>query len=108
MVYREGRTIETMIELYCHENHNLRSGLCPECSEMLEYARSRLEKCPFKEKKPVCSKCPVHCYKPDMREKIRMVMKYAGPRMLRRHPVLALVHLMKGIGKAPEKKPGSP
>jgi len=104
MAHREVRTIEAMIELYCHDIHNMKSGLCPECSKLLEYVRSRLDKCPFKVDKPVCAKCPVHCYKPDMREKIRLVMKYSGPRMLRRHPFLALAHLIKGMRKVPSVK----
>jgi predicted amidophosphoribosyltransferase len=101
---KELRTLKAMIEIYCHDHHDIRSGLCPECAELLEYARSRLEKCPFKEAKPVCSKCPVHCYRADMREKIRSVMSYAGRRMLFRHPVLAIVHLVRGLMKVPEKK----
>lgn len=103
---RELRTLKAMIEIYCHDHHDIRSGLCPECTELLEYARSRLEKCPFNEAKPVCSKCPVHCYRVDMRERIRSVMSYAGPRMLSRHPYLALVHLIKSVRKAPDKGPG--
>jgi len=103
---RELRTLKAMIEIYCHDHHDMRSGLCPECSELLEYGRSRLEKCPFSQEKPVCSKCPVHCYRIDMREKIRSVMSYAGPRMLSRHPYLALVHLIQGIRKSPDKGPG--
>jgi hypothetical protein len=60
----------------------------------LDYARTRLRKCPFQEGKTTCAKCPIHCYKPDRREKIRAVMRYAGPRMLVRHPILALLHLI--------------
>ncbi|MBN2297221.1 MAG: nitrous oxide-stimulated promoter family protein [Deltaproteobacteria bacterium] len=100
---RELRTLKAMIEIYCHDHHRIRSGLCPECTTLLEYARSRLEKCPFRDDKPVCSKCPVHCYRPDMRGRIRSVMSYAGRRMLFRHPVLALVHLINGMRKGPKK-----
>lgn len=92
---REHKTVEAMIELYCHGNHGGTKGrLCPECRELLDYAAQRLEKCPFQEDKPTCATCPVHCYKPDMREKIRAVMKYAGPRMLYRHPVLSAAHYL--------------
>lgn len=91
---REDRTIEAMVALFCRGNHGKGSSLCPECSELLEYARTRLDKCPFQERKPACSNCPVHCYKPEMRDRIRLVMKYSGPRMLSRHPVLAFLHLM--------------
>lgn len=47
------------------------------------------------ESKAFCSNCRVHCYCPDMREKIRMVMRFSGPRMLFYHPVLAIRHLVE-------------
>ncbi|MDR2525428.1 MAG: nitrous oxide-stimulated promoter family protein, partial [Oscillospiraceae bacterium] len=34
------------------------------------------------------------CYRADMREKIRAVMRYAGPRMLLHHPVMAIRHFI--------------
>jgi hypothetical protein len=34
-----------------------------------------------------------------MREKIRDVMRYAGPRMLLTHPVMAIAHLLDGLRK---------
>lgn len=91
---REARTIEAMIRIYCRGQHGTRAGLCPECTSLQEYAGLRLEKCPYQEEKTTCAKCPVHCYKQTMREQIRAVMRYAGPRMLWRHPVLALLHLL--------------
>jgi hypothetical protein len=100
-IEREHRTIKTMIALHCHGNHGNRTGLCPDCTSLLGYSLLCLKKCPFQEKKPACGKCPVHCYKPDMREKICSVMKYAGPRMLRRHPVLALFHLFDARKRTP-------
>ena len=103
MAHREERTIEAMIELYCHDIHNTKSGLCPECSKLLEYVRSRLDKCPFKENKPVCAKCPVHCYQPNMREQIKTVMRYSGPRMAFGHPILALFHIIDNRRKTPIK-----
>lgn len=45
------------------------------------------------ETKTFCSNCKVHCYRPEMREKIRVVMRYSGPRMLFCHPILALRHV---------------
>ena len=91
-----------MIELYCRRHHS-RKELCDECAELLQYARQRLEKCPFGEGKTTCAKCPAHCYKPDMRQKIRLVMRYSGPRMLLRHPVMAFRHLLDGRRKTPYK-----
>jgi hypothetical protein len=91
---REARTIEAMIEIYCRAHHGTRGALCADCEALLDYAGLRLEKCPYQENKTTCVKCPVHCYKPAMREQVRDVMRYAGPRMLLRHPYLAVMHLL--------------
>lgn len=94
---KEQRVVEEMIRLYCRKNHTdteRRNGeMCPECRKLSDYARLRSEKCPFMEKKTFCSSCRVHCYQPEMREKIRQVMRFSGPRMLLYHPVLALWHV---------------
>jgi predicted amidophosphoribosyltransferase len=104
---REHRTIEVMIDLYCREQHHSPPGsLCAECGELREYARARLERCVFQERKPTCAKCPVHCYKPDMRERVRAMMRYSGPRMLLHKPFLAIAHLLDGLRKAPPKPVG--
>lgn len=89
-----------MISDYCRVHHTDQDS-CLECAELLDYALERLKKCPFQEGKTTCVKCPVHCYKPDMRAKIKVVMRYAGPRMIYRHPVLALFHLIDGKRKEP-------
>ena len=97
-----------MVALYCRDNHEADAGelagapgdagdgLCPECEELLEYARLRLEKCRYGADKPTCANCETHCYKPAMRERVREVMRYSGPRMLKHHPVLAVAHLVDG------------
>jgi len=96
---RERKTVEAMARIFCRNRHQ--RDLCPECSKLLAYACRRLDGCPFGGKKPACAKCPIHCYKPDMRERIRAVMRYAGPRMVWRHPVLAAFHLIDSRRKAP-------
>ena len=88
----EKRTVRHMIELWCRKNHG-GQGLCAECRELLEYSLARLEHCKFGNAKTKCHKCPVHCYRPDMREKIRTVMRFSGPRMLLYHPLEALRYL---------------
>lgn len=98
---RERKTVEAMIGLYCHDKHGGQGHLCGDCTALRDYAWQRLEKCPFQAGKTTCSKCPIHCYKPERRAQIRDVMRYAGPRMLPRHPVLALRHLLDGLRKAP-------
>ncbi len=99
---REKKTIRAMIDIYCSAHHGERDGLCDDCDTLLEYAHLRLAHCPFGPEKPACSKCPVHCYKKAMREKICEVMRYAGPRMLLRHPILAVGHLMDSRKEVPK------
>ena len=72
-----------------------RDQLCTQCAELTEYARQGSEKCPFMENKTFCSNCRVHCYKPDMREKIRAVMRFSGPRMIFSHPITAVSHVIE-------------
>lgn len=92
---REYKTVEAMISIFCN-NHHDSQNICNDCRELTNYALKRLESCPFGEDKTTCAKCPVHCYKPVMREKIRQVMRYAGPRMIYRHPIMAIRHLVEG------------
>jgi hypothetical protein len=96
-IRNEKNTVKAMIALYCRHHHNTVSDLCPACHTLLQYSNSKLDRCPFIEKKPACSQCTVHCYIPDMREKIRAAMRYSGPRMLYNHPALAVKHMVKKI-----------
>lgn len=99
-IIRERKTIAAMSKIYCKDHHGLPYGeLCQECMELLNYAFYRLEKCPYQEKKPTCANCPIHCYKPEMRERVKNMMRYSGPRMLIHHPVLAIAHLLDGRKK---------
>ena len=87
--------VSAMIALYCRKNHRTRRGsLCPDCEELTAYAKQRSEKCPFMESKTFCSNCRVHCYRPEMRERIRTVMRFSGPRMIFHHPIAALRHVL--------------
>ena len=92
MMDREKRTIEVMVGMYCASRHKVEKGLCEKCVELIDYASMRLDKCPFGEKKPACAKCAIHCYSQPMRAMVSAVMKYAGPRMISRHPILTLLH----------------
>jgi hypothetical protein len=102
---REKRTMRAMIALYCRAHHGGKGSLCDACAELRDYAFARLERCPFGDQKPTCARCPIHCYKPAMRERAREVMRYAGPRMLGRHPVLAAWHMLDGL-RRPPPQPG--
>ena len=101
---REQKTVECMIAIYCRDHHQTKGEICHKCRELVEYARFRLKNCPFQENKTTCGNCPIHCYKPNMREKICEVMGYAGPRMLWHHPLLAIGHMIDGLRKEPGPK----
>jgi hypothetical protein len=109
---REFDTLAAMLRIYCHDHHGAavagEQGLCTECGELLAYARKRLAGCPFGVDKPTCANCQIHCYGPKQREAVRVVMRYAGPRMLWRHPLLALAHLLvDGRRPAPPRPRGA-
>jgi len=116
-IRREKRTVEAMLRIYCRGHHGARADPCESCGDLLRYAFLRLDRCPFRDEKPTCVRCAVHCYRPEMKERIRDVMRYAGPRMIYRHPILAVLHKMDGLrgrtelqrqapcDEAPEKDP---
>lgn len=100
---REKRTVSQMIALYCAGNHDASARteqalcgepVCPACAELDAYAALRTERCRKMDVKTSCDECENHCYKPEMRERVRAVMRYAGPRMLAKHPVAAIRHLL--------------
>jgi hypothetical protein len=90
---RELRTVRIMIGMYCRNRHGGRM-LCDDCRSLCSYAEKKILKCQFGAKKPACSQCPIHCYKPQMRKQIGEVMRYAGPKMMFSHPILAFRHLI--------------
>ncbi|CAD5373330.1 conserved hypothetical protein [Rubrivivax sp. A210] len=106
-IAREVETMAAMLRIFCadhHENHaHDDQGLCLDCAGLLHYARKRLAACPYGPEKPTCANCPVHCYGPAPREAVREVMRHAGPRMLLRHPLLALAHLADGRRPVPPR-----
>lgn len=93
IIEREQYTVEQMIRIYCRYKEGNKT-LCPACQELLQYAHTRLARCPFGEKKSTCRSCTVHCYKPEMKIRMQAVMRYAGPRMLFFHPIAAIRHLI--------------
>ena len=109
---REQRTIRAMLQIWCEAqplHQRSRYGeLCAGCAGLYEYASYRLVKCPYGEDKPTCVKCPIHCYGHEKKVAMQNVMRFSGPRMLLRHPVLAIRHLRDGKRPAPpppRKKP---
>ena len=92
---KEMEVVELMIRLYCRKKHKCREGLCEECNELLEYVKLHRSKCPWGDSKPFCSNCKIHCYKAEMRAKIKEVMRFSGPRMVLYHPIIAMSHLIE-------------
>lgn len=97
----EIKTVQEMIRMYCHAMHSTTNDeLCGDCMNLLTYAEQRIDKCFYGDDKPVCSKCTVHCYKPEMREKIKEIMRYSGPKMMWKSPVLSLRYMYRKIFKS--------
>lgn len=95
IIEREKKTIALMIDIYCQKKHGNKKGeLCDECKELLEYAHKRLSFCKFGENKSTCSRCPIHCYKKDMKEKVKGVMKFSGPRLIVHNPIELVRHAL--------------
>lgn len=95
---RENTTLRLMAEIYCKGHHadadRAENGLCPTCEEVVSYAEARTAACPLGERKTTCGRCSIHCYRPAMREAVRDIMGYAGPRMVIRHPIRTLRHMI--------------
>ena len=92
----EKTTVSRMIKYYCQHKHTPENqDLCEDCTNLLVYAHNRLDYCQFGERKPTCRKCPVHCYNPSNREKIRAVMRFSGPRMAFRAPIDWIRHKLR-------------
>jgi len=101
---REHDTVHKMIAIYCRAHHNSNTNsLCTDCQSLAEYADQRIQNCAYGTGKPACAKCLIHCYRAEMREIIRQIMRYAGPRMILHHPRLALLHLLDSLREPPER-----
>lgn len=93
----EKTVFREMTLLYCRAHHR-HGTLCAECDELVRYAGQRVEACRFGDAKAFCSACTVHCFKPERRAQARTVMRYAGPRMLFHHPIMAIRHMLQARG----------
>lgn len=85
-----------MVGIYCHK-HLHQCKMPEEYAELIEYSWQRLDYCRYGERKPACKDCPVHCYKPEMREKMQKVMRWAGPRIAFYSPCAALRHIRQSF-----------
>lgn len=92
-IEREKKTVSLMIRIFC-KKHEGNFSLCAACQELEKYAHERLDRCKYGDKKTSCRRCPTHCYKPLMKQKICKVMRFSGPRMLIYAPAEAIRHLL--------------
>lgn len=90
-IAKEKSVISLMIKLYCRKKHGCKE-LCQDCCDLETYAHTRLNHCRYGDKKGFCTACPMQCYAKVQKEKVRQVMRFAGPRMLLYHPILLLKH----------------
>lgn len=72
-------------------------GIVPFLQRVATIRFARLERCKFGENKPTCKKCPIHCYRPQMKGQMCKVMRWAGPRMILYHPVAAIKHIIREL-----------
>lgn len=103
---RETAIITEMIGIYCRGQQH--PADCPDCRELSDYARHRVEQCPHMETKSFCSVCPTQCYDAAHRAAIRQVMRFSGRRYFLRRPIRTLAHgwvtvKNRGIQKRLEK-----
>ena len=85
---REQETVAKIIEIYCHDHHGKRSGLCPKCEELAHYAEARIAACPRMEVKSFCSVCPI-CTRGGIRSDSHALRR---PARLLHHPLMTLHH----------------
>ncbi len=104
-------TLAWFTAVYCREHHDGPRGplavaegelrilplqrypVCNECADFLAYALERRLRCPLEEK-PSCKHCPVHCYKPGHREKVREIMRFSGRHLIMRGRLGLLWHYL--------------
>ncbi len=95
-IEKELKVIGRFTEVWCAGHHHggqqpvtipggtVTLQLCPDCAEFFAYAVQKRHTCPLEPEKPSCKKCPVHCYAPPQRAKVRQIMAWSGRRMILR------------------------
>ena len=80
-----------MIDLFARKNDTYSTE---EIGELKAYVKERLISCKNRPNKPFCSYCKIHCYKPKMRDMIREIMRFSGPRFIFYRPYESIKHLL--------------
>jgi predicted amidophosphoribosyltransferase len=87
---RERHALTAQLHIYCRARHGAGQKLCSACADRQHYIAERMERCELRAAKPTCTTCAFRCYAPPQQVKLRAILRYAGPRLLRKHPLLAL------------------
>ena len=107
------RVLADFISVFCRENHRAESKdifpikddrlrctldgkelvLCLDCRQLLNHGIAKLLLCSY-DPKPMCKKCPTHCYAPVYRERLRQVMKFSGLYLIKHGRLDLLVHYL--------------
>ena len=88
---QEIKTVTEMIEIFCHDLHRTDGAqLCPECEELLDYVKKRVNACPQMANKTHCSECKTHCYAPNRQQRIKQIVQYSQPKLAFKSPVTAM------------------
>lgn len=110
-ILKEIKVLGNFVEIYCRNNHSIvevekspfrfwriedevfkkKLILCKECTRLLAHGIGKRLQCPY-DPKPMCKKCPTHCYKPFYREKMREVMRFSGTYLIKHGRVDLLFH----------------
>jgi len=96
-IEREQETILKMVRIYCDRFHGPDGDMCSGCRDLAGYAVNSVSRCPYGANKPVCGRCPANCFSKDRYLSLSAIMRYAGPRMLYKHPLLAVRHLLDAV-----------
>ena len=100
IITREKKAAEFMVQIYCKAKHKTKNNICLECDEFKNYAKERIENCPYQAKKPACGVCELSCYPPKEKEKAHKVFTYSGPRMFFKHPIVAIRHIIDAFNNS--------
>ena len=98
-VDKDRRTLEAIGHIYCaahHEGEKDAAGLCPDCRNTIDATLQRATDCPFGHEHN-CQDCTVHCQRGEAQERIQEIMRYAAPRMMYKHPIMAAGYLRKKL-----------
>ena len=94
---KDVKVLGDFVSIFCRENHKAETKeafslkntgtqqalgnraplLCQNCRKLLSHGIAKLLMCPY-DPKPMCKKCPAHCYDPWYRARIRQVMRFSG------------------------------